>query len=46
MEGFRYAVIMMGLVAAEEVARYYARNGERDKQNEAFVIIVICDHKL
>ena len=45
MEGFRSALTRFGLVAADEVARYHARNGERDKQNEAFVVNVICDHR-
>jgi hypothetical protein len=46
MEGFGYAVTRLGLVAADEVARYYATNGERDKQNQAFVINLFRDYGL
>jgi hypothetical protein len=46
LEGFRYAFTKLGLVAVDEVARCDATNGERDKQNETFVINLYCDHGL
>ena len=46
MEDFRYSFTGLSLVATDEVARCYATNSERDKQNEASVINLYCDYWL